>query len=239
MNSREEFTKLWQSPAFPPFPKGGKEKGFTMIELAIVMVIVGLMMAMVAINYTGWREYYRFSSAVSTLDSALRTARYRAIGRQMYLDVVFEPASNEDLKTAGWGGYPDGVGLQVRYPYQATPTDALEYRKMALVYDPAKFNVHVDTGVGMVDSSSEHYISMGSCELVGSSTDDWKWTVRFNSRGFGLRRTEFDPNRTQLPFRFLIKTPPTSTRKQGIIFSVSPLGKITRATADPSLLESE
>jgi len=240
MNSGADLTRLLKSPLFPPQQKGGKDRGFTMAELAVVLAVIGIMMAIGAMTYGNWREYYRFSSAVSTLDSALRTARLRAIGRQVTFPVFFEAVSDEDLKTAGWGGYPDGVGFLVRYPYQATPTAALDSGRMGLVYDPARFNVHVDTGVGTIEAGYEHFTSStGMCEKVDGSTDEWKRTVSFSSRGFGMRRTADDLNPTQLPFRFLIKTPPTSSRKQGIIFTVSPQGKITRATADPSLLEYE
>lgn len=64
-------------------------KGFTLIELIIAMVIMGIMAAMVTPNFLGWVANYNLKSAANELYSNMQFARINAVKQNKEWAVVF------------------------------------------------------------------------------------------------------------------------------------------------------
>ncbi|HJT21418.1 MAG TPA: GspH/FimT family pseudopilin [Nitrospira sp.] len=60
---------------------GSSQGGFTLIEMAIAVVVIGLLAAMAAPNLIQWVQHYQLNQATSTLASRLQGARATAINQ--------------------------------------------------------------------------------------------------------------------------------------------------------------
>ncbi|NJD56961.1 MAG: type II secretion system protein [Nitrospirae bacterium] len=61
---------------------GRNEKGFTLIELMIVVAVVGILAVALGFTYEGWMGRYKVEKATKDLYSDLMTARVNAMTRQ-------------------------------------------------------------------------------------------------------------------------------------------------------------
>ena len=65
-------------------------KGFTLIELTVVLVNAGLLFAISMPNLSKWSESRDYHEAVRHIVSAANTARARAIRSNKAVDLIFE-----------------------------------------------------------------------------------------------------------------------------------------------------
>ncbi len=92
-----------------------KQKGFTLIELIIVIAVIGIMTAITIPNFLSWLPQYRLKSAARDLYSNMQRAKIGAIGSNKKWAIVF----NADARTYevcsgkgpdnSWGGTNDVV----------------------------------------------------------------------------------------------------------------------------------
>jgi prepilin-type N-terminal cleavage/methylation domain-containing protein len=71
-----------------------KSRGFTLLELLIVLVIIGLLAALILPNLKGMRQSNTMASASRQLLDDLALARQRAIGSRSTVYVVFVPPAD-------------------------------------------------------------------------------------------------------------------------------------------------
>ena len=71
-------------------------KGFTLVELIVVIVIMSILAGFSAMAYRGIAADLRMSSAINTVTSALDNARAEAIKHNRYVITVFHPRLDRD-----------------------------------------------------------------------------------------------------------------------------------------------
>jgi type II secretion system protein H len=71
-----------------------REKGFTMVELVIVIAIVAIMMAISVPSFVDWRRNANYRKTSNEITSLLREARSAAVSKGLQQMVVFKPNSS-------------------------------------------------------------------------------------------------------------------------------------------------
>ena len=70
------------------------QKGVTLIELIVVMVIIAIGAALTTPNIGGWLTIYRLKSATRDVTSVLRLAQLKAVSGNTTYQVVFDTVNN-------------------------------------------------------------------------------------------------------------------------------------------------
>ncbi len=70
------------------------QKGVTLIELIVVMVIIAIGAALTTPNIGGWLRNYRLRSAARDVASTLRLAQIKAVSANTTYQVVFDTVNN-------------------------------------------------------------------------------------------------------------------------------------------------
>ena len=95
---------MFASPLSPGFPRSSAQRGFTAIELMVVVAIVAILAALAAPSFTPLIERWRVRSATEELQSTIYLARSEAIKRGG--SIVIQANSGTDWGT-GWHMYFD------------------------------------------------------------------------------------------------------------------------------------
>jgi prepilin-type N-terminal cleavage/methylation domain-containing protein len=78
-----------------------RQKGFTLIELIIVIGMIGIMMAVAIPEFRDWRVRARYNDAAQSVAAALREARTKALSRNVQHRVEFDMANRQYRITQG------------------------------------------------------------------------------------------------------------------------------------------
>jgi len=65
--------------------------GFTIIELAVVIAIVGIMAGIAVPSFVGWLPKYRLSSSADDIQALVQNARLRAVKENAHVAVLLDP----------------------------------------------------------------------------------------------------------------------------------------------------
>jgi general secretion pathway protein H len=88
------------------------QRGVTLIELIIVMVIIAIGAALTTPNISGWLTNYRLRSATRDVASIMRLAQLKAVSNNTSYQVVFDIAHDSYIlqyQDTGGGWAPDGI----------------------------------------------------------------------------------------------------------------------------------
>jgi len=106
------------------------QRGVTLIELVIVMLIIAIGAVLTTPNIGGWLTNYRLRSATRDVASTLRLAQIKAVSSNTSYQVVFDTAHDSYILqyqgTGGWVGdggtqtLPTGVKFNTTFPLNIT-----------------------------------------------------------------------------------------------------------------------
>jgi len=71
------------------------QKGVTLIELIVVMVIIAIGAALTTPNIGGWLTIYRLKSATRDVVSIMRVAQIKAVSNNIWYRVTLDTANNK------------------------------------------------------------------------------------------------------------------------------------------------
>jgi type II secretion system protein H len=101
----EEYPVLSQFQSFKCRKSSApRQRGFTMLELMVVLFIVGVMTAMAIPQVEAALDTYRLNSAVSSVTWAIQTTRYQAIMHGYPYQVAINAANNTYQVSSTTGG---------------------------------------------------------------------------------------------------------------------------------------
>ena len=158
-----------------PAPGGGRSCGFTLLELLVVLLIVGLLVALVPPLFSGAVPGAKLKAAVRDLAVTLRLARNQSITRdvetQVYLNLESPAyAIGKQVPRA----LPAGVELKVApAPRQSAvettaPRGAVLFRRQFQrnAHQPEQGQAQLRSTRRLVDRSGDHYRGRrGRCPL--------------------------------------------------------------------------
>ena len=90
----------------------GRQKGFTLIEIVIVLSIIGIMTAVVVPNFLKWRPGMLLKSASRDLYSSMQKAKIEAVKTNTTVTFNFTSSSGDPCK-GGRYRFVDGLGATV------------------------------------------------------------------------------------------------------------------------------
>jgi len=109
--------------------KYDNRRGFTMIEMMIVIVVIGIMAAMAAPSFLNWIPKMRLKNDAREKVNYLRQARSRAIAENSQYGVYFDFNGSrmvyfKDTDSPEWSYYAEGVDSVVGNPISNESTVA-------------------------------------------------------------------------------------------------------------------
>ncbi|WP_241697633.1 GspH/FimT family pseudopilin [Mariprofundus sp. NF] len=96
-------TRLRQAGVFTPLSCSSKQRGFTLIEVMIVVVIIGVMSTIAIPAFSEWRDRQAVRSATQTLMSHLKQARVTAIAENRSVTIDFTSTTAYTYDTGACG----------------------------------------------------------------------------------------------------------------------------------------
>lgn len=93
--------------------KASRTKGFTLLELMVVLAIVGIMLTVVPVVFSGAVRSAELKAAAHELAAALRIARAHAVAKQREATIILDMA-NKRYRVSGGGRVrqlPTHIGL--------------------------------------------------------------------------------------------------------------------------------
>lgn len=80
------------------------QRGVTLIELIIVMVIIAIGAALMAPGIGAWMPHYRLRSATRDIASTMRIAQMKAISNNLTYQIAFDPPNRSYVLQYDTGG---------------------------------------------------------------------------------------------------------------------------------------
>ncbi|WAC06330.1 MAG: GspH/FimT family pseudopilin [Thermodesulfobacteriota bacterium] len=140
-------------------------KGFTLVEILIVVAIVGFLTAMAATNISVWVEAFRFKNTVREIGITMQLARMKAIAKGVEYRVVFDlDAETFSLER---GNQADGSNTWMR---EGVVTDVSSWADIAFVNSYA-------TGMHNKQFNPNGTSSTGSIRLTNTRGKKYKITL--------------------------------------------------------------
>ena len=123
-----------------------KNRGVTLIELVVVMVIIAIGAVLVAPNIGAWIPNYRLRSATRDIVSTLRTAQMKAVSTNREYQVSFDPGAGSYILQYR---HTDGLTWINEGPTQALPT-GIQISGITLPGNNATFNPDSSSSGGSI-----------------------------------------------------------------------------------------
>jgi prepilin-type N-terminal cleavage/methylation domain-containing protein len=210
-----------------------RPKGFTLIELCVVLGIIAILAVTAALYGRHWASQYRLSNFMRATEGGIRMARMQAItqGRDCALIVSSNSLdTNFLLTTSAFAG--DYVALGPHTMFLAdTDTDWKKYFYYKAPLSNENYNYdftdHKETMVYyLLYNSSLYSVTDTSTDVLGTydrpTTDSFN--IKFNSRGFPWIYVDTSPQ-AYVGRSILVQSNAFKASK-GLTVTVSPTGKV-------------
>jgi prepilin-type N-terminal cleavage/methylation domain-containing protein len=88
----------------------GRNSGFTLTELMVVVAIVGVMAVIAIPNFIVWLPKYKLNSGTNDIQAMIQAARLQSIKAKARVVVLFDPDADGNLEGDYLAFVDDGVG---------------------------------------------------------------------------------------------------------------------------------
>ncbi len=133
----------------------GFDKGFTLIELMVVIAIIAIFSSFAVPNMISWRNDYKLKGAYENLKADLRLAQGRALRERAIVSVVFSSSRYDIFLDNGAGGGTEG-------DYNRNGSEPLIRNRMF----PAGVNIDLDATT--VADDQTQFNARGRCLATGT-----------------------------------------------------------------------
>ena len=113
-----------------------EQRGFTMMELLMVTVIVGIVVTIAASSFRDYQQRMRLRNAIEAIGAHIRQVRWSARWQSARNTIVFDVpgrsytingTTTERLPPGIWFGADPGVTAKPGQPYDAPPADGISF----------------------------------------------------------------------------------------------------------------
>ena len=125
-----------------------KNRGVTLIELVVVMVIIAIAAAFIAPNIGAWIPNYRLRGATRDIVSTLRTAQMKAVTTNLEYQVSFNPGSGSFILQYNTGTVASPVWI-AEGTTQTLPT-GIQISAITFPGNNAQFNPNSTSSSGSI-----------------------------------------------------------------------------------------
>jgi type II secretion system protein H len=129
------------------YMKKDNSRGFSLLELMVVVVIVGVLVAVAVPNMRGWQAKRDMNSAAREIASVLQQARSEAVRRNTVVWVQFTPADNSYFMRTNTIAVlsptvtlPSGVSIV----NTGFPSNQARFTTRGFAGNPGSVTIHVD-----------------------------------------------------------------------------------------------
>lgn len=119
------------------------KRGFTLVELLIVIGIIAILSTMAVIKFREWYENYKYLEEVSKLEYLLRRAKVIALERSSYVKVRVN-GNNLVIEDCGVDNSSCSPIASYNFEFNLDSTGAVTFSPRGLAHSPGSFCISKD-----------------------------------------------------------------------------------------------